>query len=145
MALLKNNFYKQVSLATIAKIAKTKLSVGESMEFWEADVTFKINKADFSFDIREPSKRDIKKVSVGENKVKMEYAPLIAYEANPPKRFWNKEEAETFILFNIIQVYKPLKNYIKEHGLDDKFNQLLEDHPEKILMELENGKSWLIN
>lgn len=144
MALLKTNFYKQVSLATIAKIAKDKLNSGESMEFWEADVIFKINKADFSFEIREPTKRDIKKVQVNGGE-RMEYSPLIAYEANPPKRFWSKEEADIFILFNIIQVYKPLKNYISEHGLDDKFNQLLEDHPEKILMELENGRSWLIN
>jgi len=141
MALLKTEFYKQVSLATISKIAKINLNIGESMEMWEADVLFKMNKADFDFTVRHPTKRLIKKVS----EKRIEFIPLIAYESNPPKRFLTEAEAEAFILFNIIQIYKPLKNYITEHKLDDKFNELLDQHPEKILKELENGKSWLIN
>lgn len=141
MALLKNQFYKQISLATITKVARKELNVGESMEFWEADVVFNLNSADFSFTIREPSSREVKK----EVKEKMVFNPLIAYDPNPPKRFWTKEEAEHFILFNIIQVYKPLKNFIKENGLDEQFNKLLEDHPEKILKELENGRNWLVD
>ena len=141
MALLKSTFYKQVSLATISKIAKNKLNIGESMEFWEADVIFKINKADFSFEVREPQKRDI----IKKTSQRLEYSPLIAYETNPPKRFWTKEEADIFILFNIIQIYKPLKNYIKAHGIDEQFDKLLEDHPEKFLLEHGKGKNWLID
>ena len=141
MALLKTEFYKQISLATISKMAKINLEIGDTMEMWEADVVFKLNKADFDFTIRQPSRRLIKKVS----EKKIEFQPLIAYDANPPKRFLTEAEAEAFILFNIIQIYKPLKNYISKHKLDDKFNELIDQHPEKILKELEKGKNWLID
>ena len=122
MALLKNQFYKQISLATITKVARKELNVGESKEFWEADVIFNLNSADFSFTIRQPTTREIKKLSTETVKIKMVFHPLIAYDPNPPKRFWTKQEAEYFILFNIIQVYKPLQNYIKENLLDEQFN-----------------------
>lgn len=141
MSLLKTEFYKQVSLATISKKAKQDLKIGETMEMWEADVIFKINKADFDFNVRKPTKRLIKKVS----DTRMEFIPLIAYEANKPKRFLTKEEAEIFILFNIIQVFNPLKNYISEHNLIETFNELIDTHPDKILKELENGRKWLVD
>jgi hypothetical protein len=141
MALLKTEFYKQVSLATISKMARSNLAIGETMEIWEADVVFKMNKADFNFAVHHPTKRIIKKIS----QKRVEFVPLITYEANPLKRFLTKEEAEAFILFNIIQIYKPLKNYISDNNLEDEFNNLLDKHPEKILRELEHGKNWLVN
>ena len=141
MALLKTEFYKQISLATISKIARANLAIGETMEMWESDIVFKMNKADFDFTVRQPTKRLVKKIS----EKKVEFQPLIAYEAYPPKRFLTEEEAESFILFNIIQIYKPLKNYINDNNLADKFNDLLDKNPEKILRELANGKNWLIN
>ena len=144
MALLKTSFYNQVSLATILKTAKKTLSFGEKLEFWEADVNFHINKSDFSFSIREPTKRELIYSDKGSYNDYI-YSPLIAYESRPPKRFMTKKEAEYFILFSIIQVYKPLKNYIDDNEIVEEFERLLDTEPEKILKELENGKSWMVN
>ena len=50
-----------------------------------------------------------------------------------------------YILFNMIQIYKPLKNYIDENNIIEKFNNLILDHPEKFIYELDKGSNWLVN
>lgn len=141
MALLQNQFYTQISLSTIKKIAK-KQRYKTKLEFWECDVIFNLNKSDFSFEVIEPTKNsalyiDNMNDSVFDIHVNKERASL--------KRFWTKEEADTFILFNIVQIYKPLRNYVINNDIENQFNNILDNHPEKVIKELESGKNWLTN
>ena len=138
MALLQTQFYNQISLATIKKSVK---DIGDKVEFWEADVLFNMNKSDFSFNIIEPSMNTVTKL----HKNNFKFENPVNGESLGIKRFLTKEEAENFVLFNIIQIYKPLKNFVSENDIEQKFNTILEKHPEKILKELESGKSWLTN
>jgi len=138
MALLQTQFYKQISLASIKKLA---VEIGDEVEFWEADIIFNLNKSNFSFNIIEPSLNKVTKLSKGHFKFKNP----VNGDRLSVKRFLSKEEAEYFILFNIIQVYKPLKNFVLDNKLEDKFNDILKKFPEKILKELDTGKSWLTN
>lgn len=136
MALLQNQFYTQISLATIKKTAK-KLTDGKQLDFWECDIEFNLNKSDFSFKVINPTKNSIN--------INQEFNVGIGRERVSLKRFWTKEEAELFILFNITQIYKPLKNYVDENNIEQQFNNLIDKYPDKIFKELEAGKSWLTN
>ena len=141
MALLQNEFYTQISLATIKKLSK-KQPYKTKLEFWECDVIFNMNKSDFSFNVIQPTQNfalysDNCDLSTFDIEVTKDRLRL--------KRFWTKEEAELFILFNITQIYKPLKHYVDEHNIEEQFNDLIDKHPDKILKELESGKSWLTN
>lgn len=142
MALLKNTFFSQISLATIQKKARS-IPMGDSLEFWEADIVFDHNKSDFSFTIKEPKKNSITKVHKRDDYFDLEFSIPTSLRGNV-KRFWNEDEAEAFVLFNLIQIYKPLKNYVDDNDIVNKFNELLEKYPEKIFKELEGGKKWIV-
>lgn len=152
MAIIKNNFFEQVSLASIKKRAN-KLSAGRSLEFWETEIEFKHNKSDFKFNVTEPEKNLVTNKIIDEwevNDSETNYKCELVFEKDLKrrgnvKRFWTKEEAETYILFNIIQIYKPLKNYVDDNDIVDRFNTLLDEHPELFVRELSTGKSWLSN
>lgn len=152
MALIKNTFFEQVSLATIKKVIKGK-SPKTTMEFWEAEIEFTHNKSDFKFKVKEPEKNSVSKVIIKEifiNEFETRFETDIVFEKDlnrrgNVKRFWTKEEADFYIMFNLIQLFKPLKNYVDDNNIIDKFNSLLEEYPEKFVRELDSGKSWLSN
>lgn len=141
MALLQTEFYTQVSLATIKKVAKEQFHKTK-LEFWECDVIFNLNKSDFSFNIIQPTQNF---VLYNNNTDNSTFDIPIIKDRLTLKRFWTKEEADNFILFNIIQIYKPLKNYVEDNHIEDKFSELVDNYPEKIFKELGSGKSWLAN
>jgi hypothetical protein len=152
MALIKNNFFQQVSLATIKKVIKSK-APKTKMEFWEAEIEFSHNKSDFKFKVTEPEKNSVSKIIVEEkyiNEYETQFVTDIKFEKDlhrrgNVKRFWTKDEADFYILFNLVQLYKPLKSYVDDNNIVDKFNTLLDKHPELFVKELDSGKSWLLN
>lgn len=152
MALIKNNFFEQVSLATIKKRAK-RISPGESIEFWEAEIEFKHTKTDFKFRVVEPEANKVTKAILEEwtdENSETYYICDIQFEKKferrgNVKRFWTKKDADLYIMFNLIQLYKPLKNYIDDHSVIENFNSLLDEYPEKFVRELDSGKSWLVD
>ncbi len=144
MALIKNSFFEQVSLATIRK--KLKNTDIKELEFWEAEINFEHNKSGFEFNILEPE----------QNKMKKNYLKPLSnkfcetFEKDPNrrgivKRFWNKKDAEYYILFNLMQIYKPLNEYIIKHDILSSFNDLMKEYPEKILKEFGKGTDWLVD
>lgn len=149
MALIKNSFFKQVSLATLRKELKVEGVL--ELEFWEAEVNFSHNKSDFKFEVIKPEKNKMTK-HFSPHKYDKDGVAYFQERYDKPterrgnvKRFRTKADAEHYILFNIIQIYKPLKNYVDENNIVDKFNSLLDEHPEKFVTELEKGGSWLLN
>jgi len=152
MSIIKNNFFEQISLATIKKKAKI-LPPNKTLEFWETEIIFKHNKSDFKFNVISPEKNSITNKVIEEWKVgdtEIRYKTNIEFEKSlmrrgNVKRFLSQEEAELYLTFNLMQLYKPLKNYIDDNNTIDKFNNLIEKHPELFVKELGNGKSWLAN
>lgn len=154
MSLIKNSFFKQVSLATIKKTAKRN-TPNKKLEFWEAEIEFTHTKSDFTFKVTEPEKNSVTRKIIKEEKInnfetRLETdiifeKPIFFNKNKNVKRFWTKAEADFYILFNLIQIYKPLKNYIDENNISQKFDSLLEQHPELFIKELSSGKNWLTN
>lgn len=144
MALIKNSFFEQVSLATIKK--KIKLPNIKEIEFWEAEINFTHNKSGFNFKILDPEKNVMRK-----NYIKTEHNKFYETFDNDPhrrgnvKRFWTKIDADYYILFNIMQIYKPLSEYIDNHDIHTKFNTLLSKYPEKVFTELGKGTNWILD
>jgi len=139
MALIQNQFYSQISLATISKIAK-KQPYKQKLEFWECDVRFNLKNSNFNFEVIEP-KINFALYSDNTNNVTFDNT---VYNTEL-KRFWTKEEAENFIIFSLMQVFKPLNNYILNNKIDKKFTNIIENNPDKILKEIESGYKWFIN
>ena len=144
MALIKNSFFEQVSLATIRK--KLKMSGIKELTFWEAEINFSHTKSGFEFSILEPESNTMQKCELITKKNKF----YETFEKDPNrrgivKRFWNKQDAEYYILFNIMQIYKPLNEYIKKNNIVHNFDELLKEYPEKILLEFGKGTDWIID
>ena len=154
MSLIRNPFFEQVSIASIKKRVN-RLSVDHQLNFWEAEIDFKHNKSDFKFNVHEPERNSVtKKIIKGSEieindaetrfKTELHFEKKLNRRGNV-KRFYSKEEAEFYILFNLIQIFKPIKNYVDNIGAIERFNTLLEKYPEKFVKELGSGKSWLAN
>lgn len=143
MAILNNSFYKQVTLATIKKELNYEGVL--EIEFWETEINFSHTRSDFNFSIVQPERNKIvKNYSKNSKSYTFTFEKPLERRGNV-KRFFNKKDADFYILFNLMQIYKPMHNYITENDIDSKFNNLIEDFPEKFVTELSKGYKWLIN
>lgn len=143
MGIIKNAFFKQVSLATLRKELKSTNIT--QIDFWEAEVLFSHNKSDFDFSVIVPEKNSLIKEYKSDKLSYSEKFDKALNRRGKVKRFRSEEDANNYILFNMIQIYKPLKNYIDENDIIEKFNNLILDHPEKFISELDKGSNWLVN
>ena len=144
MALIKNSFFEQVSLATIKK--KLKYEHYTELEFWEAEINFEHNKSGFEFKILEPEMNIIRKNKLVHKDEFFEVFDKDLDRRGNVKRFWSKKDADNYILFNIMQIYKPLTEFVIKNNCLDNFNELLKEYPEKVLIEFGKGAShWILD